>query len=113
LDAAPGGRVAPRGPSMWGAPTWPPTPPDARKRPGKPGALLDDGSVRGGGRAEDGGRDAVDHDVDDGGLAGGDGALEGRGEIGRALDVLAVPAESLGDAVVARRQQRASDRTFG
>jgi ComF family protein len=28
-------------PITWGAPIWPPTPPDARKRPGGPGALLD------------------------------------------------------------------------
>src|SRR6185503_9836333 len=26
----------------WGAPRWPPKPPNARKRPGKPGALLGD-----------------------------------------------------------------------
>src|SRR5437879_5640530 len=82
-------------------------------RPEEPGALLDDGSVRGGAVAEYRGGDAVDHDVDDGRLAGGDGALEGSGQIGRALDVLAVAAERLGDPVVARRQQRAGDRALG
>ena len=43
----------------------------------------------------------VGEDVDEGGFAGREGAVEGRAEVGGLLDQLGVAAEGLGDLVVA------------
>src|ERR1700676_1008886 len=54
--------------------------------------------------AERGSCCALDHHVHTGWLAAGEGALDGAGQVGGALAVFAMSAESVDDLIVAERQ---------